>query len=261
MHQNQTLIKSMEVLRLFEQYESLTLTEIVEMLGQPKTTVYRMVSSLQSMGWISRRKDSRYELGLLFVHYGQLVLGRLNIRDLVLPVMRQLSHQLGETVNLIVREGLEGVYIEKVEAVHPVRIYHQRPGDRVPLYAGACPRVLLSFLPDEEVAEYLRHVKLRPFASGTITKIQDLQMTIIESRRVGYTISHAELVDDTSAVAAPIFNHLGEVVAGLSIAGLTSHFSDERLPNLTMSVRQAAKECSCLLGYPERESQLERLNG
>lgn len=247
-HKNKTVMKSMDLLNLFLKNERLTLNEMVELSGLPKTSVHRMAGSLEEMGFLTKDETGGYSLGLLLLQFGQLVAERLDIRKIALPVMKRLRDDVEEAVNLIVRDGDEAIYIEKVDTNQPVRVY-TRIGRRAPLYAGACPRILLAFLPEPERNEYLDTVDLRSFASGTILDREQLRRMVREASERGYTVSHSELEDHSSAVAAPIFNHLGKVTAGLSIAGLDTRFNQERLPFLIENVVAAADEISVELGW------------
>ncbi|MGZ4123816.1 MAG: IclR family transcriptional regulator [Tumebacillaceae bacterium] len=230
-NKNKTVVKSMDLLNLFLTNSRLSLQEMVQLTGIPKTSVYRMLGSLEDMGFLTKDADGKYTLGLLFLQFGQLVSERLDIRHLALPLMRTLRDDVGEAVNLIIPDGKEAIYIEKVDTLQPVRVY-TRIGRRAPLYAGACPRILLAYLPGEKRAQYLNDTKLLPIASGTITDTDELERQLDASRRNGYSVSHHELEDGTSAVAAPIFDFKGQVVAGLSIAGPVSRFQDGDLPDL-----------------------------
>jgi IclR family transcriptional regulator, KDG regulon repressor len=259
---NKTVVKSMEVLKLFYSHEQLSLQEIVDLSGMPKTSIHRLIGSLEEMGFLTKNKSGKYSLGLLFLQFGQLVADRLDSRQIALPIMRRLRDELGEAVNLIIREQNEGIYIEKVDTRQPVRVYTQI-GRRAPLYAGACPRVILSFLPEEERLEYLDQVELKTIASGTIIDREILHTEIEQCRKKQYTISHSELEDYTSAVAAPIFNHKGEITAGLSVAGPEARFQKEQLPRLIEKVTEAAQEISQKLGWMRqtgREDQNESLS-
>src|SRR5690606_14789101 len=104
-----------------------------------------------------------------------------------------------------------------------VRLY-TAIGRRSPLYAGACSRVILSFLPEHEIERYMESTEFKPFALGTITDKERLLKTIRQAQKDGYTISHSELENYTSAIAAPIFDHKGDVVAGISIAGIEANY-------------------------------------
>ncbi|WP_408009707.1 IclR family transcriptional regulator [Pseudalkalibacillus sp. A8] len=246
---NTTVIKAMELLTLFKTKESLSLLQMSELTEMPKTTVYRMALSLEETGFLKKNHHGEYELGLGFLQYGQLVKDRLDIRKAALPIMGKLKDELGEAVNLIVRENQEAIYIEKIETDKPVRVF-TRIGRSAPLYAGACPRVLLAFMPEEEREKYIDSVKLKRIASGTITDKVTLKEMLKETRAKGYTVSHAELHDDSSAIAAPIFAHDHQIFAGLSIVGPENRFRNpETLVNLTERVKQAAYEISRLIGW------------
>jgi IclR family transcriptional regulator, KDG regulon repressor len=247
-HKNKTVVKAMTLLNLFLTRERLSLGDMIELTGMPKTSVYRMVCSLEEMGFLDRDENGMYSLGLLFLQYGHLVSERLDIRKIALPIMEELRDDVDEAVHLIVRQGNEAMYIEKIEGTQTVRLY-TAIGRRSPLYAGACARSILTFLPEEERDAYIEQTELVPIASGTIRDKAELIRIVDESYRSGCTVSHSELEDYTSAIAAPIFNHKREVAAGISIAGFEARFQKDRLPYLTERVKKAALDISRKLGF------------
>lgn len=245
---NKTVVRSMDILNLFVDHSALSFNEIVELSGIPKTSVYRMVLSLEEMGFLDKETDGKYSLGLLFLQFGHLVSERLDIRKMALPIMQRLHHEVGEAVNLIVQDGKEALYVEKLDTKQPVRLF-TAIGRRSPLYAGACSRIILSFLPEDEREQYLGEIELKPIASGTITDKEELLHVLEESQKMRYTVSYSELQDYSAAVAAPIFNHNGRIIAGISIAGLDVNYQQERLPYLVEKVKGAAQEISRKFGY------------
>ncbi len=246
---NSTVIKAMTILELFKKHHTLSLQKLVTLTGSPKTTIYRMVLSLEETGFLRRNASGEYELGFAFLEYGQLVKSRLDVRRTAYPIMQRLKNELGEAVNLIVREGHEAIYVEKVETDKPVRVY-TGIGKTAPLYAGACPRILLAYMPESERSEYLEHVDLVPIASGTVTDRHTLEHILQESKQNGFTISHSELHDDSSAIGAPIFDYEGEVYAAISIVGPERRFrNSDSLPLLIEKVKQAAVEISTSIGW------------
>lgn len=251
MHQNQnkTVVKSMQILNLFIDHERLSLQEIVLETNLPKTSAHRMVLSLEEMGFLSKDEQGKYGLGLLFLQFGHLVAERLDIRKVALPVMQRLKEELGEAVNLVVRDGDEAIYIEKVDTSERVRVYTQI-GRRAPLYGGACPRILLAHLPEEKQNRYVDKVEIVPYAMNTIVDKEELRRVLQECRDQGYSVSHSELENYSSAAGAPIFNHMGELVAGLSVVGPEVRFQDyEHLQKCIEKVKEAAYEISTALGY------------
>lgn len=247
---NKTVVKAIELLKIFLIHPQLTLQELVRMTKQPKTSVHRMVLSLEESGFLSRNQTGAFELGLAFLQFGHAVAERLDIRKIALPIMQQLKEEIGEAVNLIIRDGNEAIYVEKVDTTEAVRVY-TAIGRRAPMYGGACPRILLAYLPLDQCERYLNTVDLVPIANNTITDMDTLRQVLIESRQNGYSISHSELANYTSAVASPIFDHIGQVVAGLSIVGPENRFKAENLPRLIQKTKAATLEISKKLGWSE----------
>lgn len=247
-NKNKTVIKSKDLLTLFLTHSKLSFNEIIQLTGTPKTSVHRMLGSLEDMGFLDKDEDNLYSLGLLFLQFGQLVADRLDIRQVALPMMKKLRDETEEAVNLIIKDGDEAMYVEKLDSTHPVRLY-TAVGRRSPLYAGACPRIILAFLPKEEQEQYLKTIEFKAYASGTITNTDKLRHILEETRNSGYAISKSELEDHTTAIAAPIFNHKGQAVGGLSLAGPDIRFQAERLPEFIEKVKDHAKEVSEKMGY------------
>lgn len=238
----------MDILNLFIDHTELSFQEVIDLSGFPKTTAFRMLKSLEEMEFLEKGTDAKYRLGILFLKFGHLVSTRLDVRKIAYPIMNELHNETKEAINLIVRDGNETVYIEKIDTKQKVRLY-TAIGRKSPLYAGACPRAILSFLPEAEVKEYLESVELKSFAKGTVTDKEKLYETIVQARDHGYTISHSELEDHTSAVAAPIFNHKGEVIAAMSIAGLEANYKEGNVEIFVEKLMNATAEVSKQLGY------------
>ncbi|MCY9197049.1 IclR family transcriptional regulator [Bacillus atrophaeus] len=253
-NKNKTVVKSMALLNLFLTEPKLTLSELISLSGMPKTSVHRMVSSLEEMGLLTRDRNGAYTLGLVFLEFGQLVSERLDIRQIAKPVMEELCQEVDEAVHLIMRDGNEAIYVEKIEGTQTVRLY-TAIGRRSPLYAGACARSILSFLPQEEIETYIRQTEFVPIGSGTITDPAELLQTISSSLENGYTVSYSELENYTAAIGAPIFSYKGQVAAGISIAGFEARFTKERLPYLTEKVKGAALQISEKMGYKLSHTQ------
>ncbi|MEG0381229.1 MAG: IclR family transcriptional regulator [Kurthia sp.] len=247
---NKTVVRSMEILNLFMNHAKLSFNEIIELSGIPKTSVYRMLQSLEEMGLLDKDQAGKYSLGILFLRFGHLVSERIDIRQVALPSMEQLHRELGEAINLIIRDGDEAIYIEKLQSIQPVRLY-TTIGRRSPLYAGACPRAILSFLRAEEREDYLERIELVPYAKGTITSKEMLRQSISEARNKGYTKSFSELEDYTAAIAVPIFDHRGDVVAAISVAGIETNYEECSLGTFIDLAKKAANEISTKLGYVE----------
>lgn len=247
-HKNKTVVRSMDILNLFIDHPELTFQQIIDLSGMPKSSVYRMLMSLEEMGFLEKGEDLKYRLGLIFLKYGSLVSSRLDIRTIAYPVMKELHEDVEEAVNLIVQQGDEAVYIEKIDLMQKVRLY-TAVGRKAPMYAGACSRVILSYLPEQYIVNYLENTEFTTLCTGTITDKQMQYDLIEQAKRDGYTVSHSELEMHTCSVAAPIFDHDGEVVAGLSLAGIEVNYTEADIAVFSEKVIDAANEISHRLGY------------
>ncbi|MDF2521639.1 MAG: IclR family transcriptional regulator [Clostridia bacterium] len=253
---NNSLDKALRLLSYFTAERSVIgLSELSRLSGMPKATVYRMISTLQEHGFISKvsvlGKDNQYKLGLRFLEYGKLVSEDLEIRKIALPYMEKLRDKINECVQLIIRDEKEAIYIEKLECSQYIRLY-TRTGRRAPLHGGACPRAILTFLSDSEINRILEAGPLTKITDSTIVDKEELLKLINEDRKRGYTVSFGELEPKTVAIGVPIFDYTGNVAASISIAGPEDRFTKNDIPRLAEEIMQTAKEISEALGYKER---------
>ncbi len=247
-NKNKTVIRTMELINLFIEQPELTFQEIVDLSGVPKSSAFRMISSLEEMGFLEKGEDNKYRLGTVFLKLGQLVSSRLNIRNIASSVMKSLHEKYHQAVNLAILEGHEAVYVEKIDHYQRVKLYTS-VGRRSPLYGGACARAILSFLPDREIENYLENINLIPYSPRTIVKRDELWETIKEARKNGYTVSKSELEAHTASVASPIFDYAGKVIGSISIAGIENDFSKEKVIEFGAAVKKAANIISKEMGY------------
>lgn len=245
---NKTVIRTMELIYLFTDHPELTFQEIVELSGMPKSSVYRMLLSLEEMKFLEKKEDTKYRLGTIFLTFGHLVSSRMDIRKIAEPIMRQLHREEHQAVNLAILEGDEAVYIEKIDEFQKVKLYTS-VGRRSPLYGGACARAVLSFQTDQFIEKYLERVELVSYTNSTITDRNELLLSIEEARKKGYTFSKSELENHTASIAAPIYNSEGKVIGSLSLAGIEIEFSDGMVEHLSEKVKIAANKISEEIGY------------
>ena len=249
-----TFDKGLKLLELFT-YErsSLTLREVAELSGLSKPTALRLLNTLEVNGYLTRDKGKAYCLGLKFLELGNFVAERLDVRTAAIPHMDQLLFLVDQAVNLVIRDGLEAVYIEKRETAHPVRMY-TRVGRRAPLYSGACPRALLAFLPEKEREDIIDQLIIEPYMEATPKDKDELRRRIAQEKAQGYTYSRGELFDGTAALGVPIRDYSRRVVASLSISGPQSSFIEDKHPYLLKALQKAAADISADLGYTKGRS-------
>ena len=142
---------------------SLSLSEMVAATGLPKTTVFRVLSSLVERDFCELDSQTgKYSLGFALVRLADIRRRQSNVHDVALPVMREIRNEANETVILSVKSGDFRVHIDFVEGLHPMRRTADL-GVRAPLYAGAASKVLLAGMEDEEIEAYLERTDLTAF--------------------------------------------------------------------------------------------------
>ncbi|MDP3058389.1 MAG: IclR family transcriptional regulator [bacterium] len=244
-----TFDKGLSLLDLFTlERPQLTLREVSEMSGISKPTAFRLLNTLELKRYLMRDRSKAYCLGLRFLELGNCVAERLDIRNIALPYIEELVHSVDRTVSLVIKDNADAVYIEKRETGHPVRLY-TRVGRRAPLYAGACPRALIAFLPIAEMETIISAFEFHPVTPTTPMTISELRETIMQERKQGYTLSFGELFEGSAAIGMPIRDYTKAVVGAVSIAGPTSGFISEQLPFLIKALSRCVNSISREMGY------------
>src|SRR5690625_4749546 len=248
-HKNKTVVRSMDILNLFIEHTELSFQEIIDLSGMPKTSVYRMLTSLEEMEFLEKGTDLKYRLGLIFLKFGSLVSSRLDIRQIAYPIMKELHDDVEEAINLSIQQGEdETIYIEKIDLKQKVRVY-TAVGRKSPLYAGASSRAVLAYYSDSAIKDYIERTEFKPLSKGTITDKDKFYRLIEQTRIDGYAVSHSELHDYTSEVAASIFDYTGNVIASLSIVGMEANYQEENIKVYSKKLIKATNEISARLGY------------
>jgi IclR family KDG regulon transcriptional repressor len=231
-------------------------TEFARKLRLAKSTVHRLLATLERAGLLVRTPDAKYRLGLRLWEMGCAAIRELNVRETARPVMEMLASRTGETVHLSIWDGGEAIYIDRVDGTNPIRL-HSTIGGRAPAHATASGLTLLAFQEAATQSRVLRGPRKR-FTQHTITTPGGLQRKLEEIRRKGCAVSVGGWYPGSAGVAAPIRSHTGNVVAALSVGGPAERIVG-RAPELEVAVRTAAKEISCALGDPTTQGSLSAL--
>ena len=229
-------------------------SELSRQLGWPKSVVHRVLSTLQESGFIALDPSTRrYRLGPKALRLGLAAMAQIDVCRLALSHLRALRDQTGETAVLSLLSGNETIEVEQVEGLHSVRQTVQ-VGERSPLYLGASNKAMLVFLPLEHQEQVLAEAEGAVRVDGTPVDVAALRKELPAIRRQGYAVSQSERIPGAASVAAPVFNHRGEVVGSLSVAGVTLRQDLAALHALGPLVREAAQALSTELGWVPAES-------
>ncbi|OPC79659.1 IclR family transcriptional regulator [Embleya scabrispora] len=242
--------RAMDVLLLFGRSgrPDLGITEIATELNLTKAAVHRILTALRTRRLISADPTTRrYALGPAAVALGRAYLARTDLRLLAAPELRGLADECGETATLSVRRGDARLYVDQVVPAQELRI-EVILGTPYPLHAGASSKAMLAFLSDGEIDGYLAQRELEALTAKTITQVDKLRRELAAIRKRGYAMSVGERQDGAVAVAAPVLDHDGVVIASLSVAGPQTRFRT-RLGDCAPAVVAAATRLSAEFGY------------
>lgn len=244
------LNKAMQILALFESLRpALTLKQVVDETGLPKTTAFRLLNGLVDHGLCEFDNAAQtYSLGFRILHLADIRRRQTDVHSIAIPVMREIRDAIGETVVLSVRSGEHRVHIDVVEGLHPMR-RSADIGVSVPLHAGAASKVLLAGLEDEEIERYLNNTALTKFQANTITDKKALWREVHSIRQKGYAESKGELITGGRALAAPIKDHGGRTVGVIDILTPEQRYSPQQREDCIRVLLERTQQVSARLGY------------
>jgi DNA-binding IclR family transcriptional regulator len=229
--------RALDILSLLtEERPSVSIREIVEATGLAKTTVIRLVQTLEQNGLLWATSNG-YMAGPGLWRWAHLTRHSWELPAETQQMMRDLAARQRETVNLYVLRDIYRVCIAQQESPQPLR-HVVRIGDELPLWAGASSKILLRDAPDGLLT---RIACSSPYGEGHAER---LRQGISEAAREGYAVSHGEREDGLSAVAVPVTGRSGAVVAALSLSGPTQRFPAERVGEFAADLKAAAGHMS-----------------
>jgi DNA-binding IclR family transcriptional regulator len=257
---HQSLQRAVAIMRVFsEEHPTLSVGEISERLGLHKSTVSRILSTLREEELVELNPETgHYRLGVGLVTLAGVALGQITVRHTAYPFMEQLVQQTQETCSLWVLREDNSVCVAHISAPQSIR-YVVWTGRRVPLAATASGKVLLAGLAAHQRRGHLRQ-PLRPRTPHTITELGQLDEVLAQTAVSGHALEIDEFEVGTSAIAAPLFDHTGQVAAALSVAGPTYRLDQTQLTALASPLQTQAVAISTRLGfsglYPFAQNQI-----
>jgi IclR family KDG regulon transcriptional repressor len=221
--------KVLDILLLFnESQPELTVDEISNQSQIPISTVYRYIRVLTEKGFIEKSGTKSYRLGLRFVELNRVARGsNRDLRLIALPSMKRIADRIIETVSLMRLFNKYAICIESIEGKHVVRVIIEQ-GRLQPLYTGASSKVLLAGLDEDEWDTYL-DTPIEPLTPNTITDMKTFKEEIRMTREQGFATSDGEIDEGGRAVAVPLFDNSGKVLAALSVEGPSFRMTDDKL--------------------------------
>jgi len=243
-HGTQAVDRAAELLvRVVESAEPLAFTALVDASGLPKSTTSRLLAALERHGLLQRDRDGAFRPGAVLARYASHT-GAADLIALAQPVLERLGDKTGETINLAVPSGGAVEQIAQVDSRYLLGATNW-VGLRVPLHCSALGKVFLAFgaatLPDGRLERRTQH---------TITSRAVLADDLDAVRHNGYAVARDELEPGLIAVAAPVRDAGGAVVAAVSISGPSIRLTEDRVDEITTLLRTEAETLSSVLGHP-----------
>jgi IclR family KDG regulon transcriptional repressor len=243
-----TIIKTFRLIEILVTDRAMSLADLCRFSNMPKTTVHRILLTLQSLGYVHQDKSSlKYMASIKFFELGSMIQQRLNIYEIAHPLMVDLCEQTNETVNLGFLDGIDIVCIDKVESQQQLKL-DQPIGSRNKSYCTAFGKAILAYLPEDERRNLYEKYPLVSLTSKTLTSKSALEDELSIVRDRGYAVDDEEGVIGVRCVGAPIFSQNNHVIAGISIAGPSVRINIKDISHLGRLVADCAIKISEGLG-------------
>jgi IclR family acetate operon transcriptional repressor len=246
-----SLVKALNILEALGEGEepAYTLTQLSRRLHLHISTVHRLLVNLVGHGLVEEAPGGGgYQLSFKVLRMGLRVLDRLDFRLLAQPLLRELSQQTKETVQLAILQETVAIAIEKFGSPQPVGL-EARFGGVMPLHCTGVGKILLAYQSEDFLIQLAHTRGFARFTPHTITSLANLRKELEQIREQGYALEQEEAVEGLRGVAGPVFDHTGRVIAAFSVTGPASRVAPARLPEIVRLVCATSQQISFRLGY------------
>lgn len=248
-----SVLKVFGILQALGEEHEIGVTELSQRVMMSKSTVYRFLQTMKSLGYVSQEgENDKYALTLKLFELGAKALQHVDLIKIADAQMRWLSKETKETIHLGSLEDDNFVYLHKIDSMYNLRMY-SRVGRRNPLYSTAIGKILLAWLDESEVREIMADVEYKQQTEYTHKNIDELLADLAVVREQGFSQDCEEQEAGLRCLGVPIYDRFGFVIAGLSISFPTIRFNEELLTHYVHLLHMAAGNVSRQLGlnsYP-----------
>jgi len=243
--------RALQILECFDdQFPERGISEIAQAVGLHKATAYRIVTTLVNYGYLEWIAESqKYRLGLELTSLGFKVIRRMDLRQEALPYMKELVQEWDETCDLSIFDHGNVFYIEVLRGDHALTI-SAAVGQRLPAHCTASGKLFLAYFTEPERNEFLERT-LTKYTKNTITSPDELRKQLDAICNQGYAVDYEEYELGVCALAAPIFNRSGSVIATIGSPSPTSRMTPERIDQIAGSFKKAARAISQRMGHDQ----------
>lgn len=244
----QSLERGIAVLEFLVKHGASGVTEVANQLDLDKTIVFRLLNTLQELGYVRQDENRKYMVGAKLRMIGGRVLSSLDLRTLALPYMKQLADATGGVSHLAKFVESRAIYIERVQNPE-FNISSTDVGGESPGYCSAAGKVLWAYLPQMQLHNLLNSVQFHQHTSNTITDKFTLQHHLAEVYERGYAIDREEHRVGLFGVGVAVQDYTGQVIASICVARQASRVTDGLIDETSALVLDVAQQLSAELGY------------
>ena len=250
-----SVLRAAQILESFSQDKfHYTNSELAAKLGLNKSTVTRLLYSLEKAGFLVRDPKTReYGLTHRLFRIGNIYINQVDLHKEAMPLLNQLMLSCKETVHLAILHGFEVFYLHKVEGPQSIRMASS-VRNTAPSYCTGVGKALIAYLEKDDLDRFLKTFSLKRYTPNTISDPDALRLELERIRARGYAIDDSEHEHDVKCVAAPVRDRHGDVIAAISMAAPSFRMVREKIEaEFIPAVTQTAKEISKRLGYMKKE--------
>jgi len=218
--------------------DAISLKDISEKTGLHPSTAHRILNDLTIGRFVERPQPGSYRLGMRLLELGNLVKGRLSVRDAALLPMRELHKRIQQPVNLSVRQGDEIIYVERAYSERSGMQVVRAIGGRAPLHLTSVGKLFLSADDAQRIRAYATRTGLHGQTKNSITQLPALERELARVRQMRYALDNEELELGVRCMACGIYDDQGKLIAGLSISAPASRLDEAWLGQLQTTARQ-----------------------
>jgi IclR family pca regulon transcriptional regulator len=243
-----SLARGLIVIQAFtQQNPQMTISQLSIKTGLSRAAVRRCLYTLAKLGFAGAEDGSRYSLRPRMLTLSHTYTTSNTLSTAAQPILERMSAALHESFSVATLDGEDIVYIARTQ-VNRVMAVDLHIGSRLPAYCTSMGRILLAYLPPEQLEQYLAKVNLVPHTTRTITSVEKLRVILRNIRRNGYAICDQEYEVGLRSLAVPVYSSSGRVVATLNLSGNAPRLSVLEMQSRYLApLRSAATELSVFL--------------
>ena len=228
------------------------ITELSLELNLPKSTVHRILKNLLRYSVVEKENGtSRYKIGLRLLEYSNSLLRSYDLRQIVKPILKKVCNETQETSFLTVWRNNQGLCIDSISSSRSTNTHlFVEIGRKMPLHCTASSKILLANQSIEDIKRIINKKNFLRYTPNTITDHEKLLIHLLDIKNKGFAVCNEELEEGIKAIATPVRNINGKVIASITITGLSNRMSsNNNIEKLLKILVNSTQELSKTLGY------------